>query len=1064
MTKRKQAMPPDMCAAKGGTPLSQINARGEILCEYDDAATPGVSTGQTPTGQTAPLAASDLNPDAIAKRLIEVGNIVSSAQQGIANGIQAGLTQPNVAGMTAQQAINEQLKQQLAPFAAAADQAQIAIQAQLAGALAGVGEGVMGNMPNQQAPGGQPQIINAPKNAGDGKGNAGFPDNPNLVRPGTWASLTDITFAQRQQFDAAGALGNPISITGTFGFDKTGPTDQWCEKGFTPVTVDGNKTLIACVKDAVLQGPAQNVAPPPATDSPVQKQADTTNPPAASSDCMKVEICNWPDSKATTTDCKYTLWQTKGGTCYILKATDKQRSSDDKQLATGEPSDSWLAAIVSGCGGSKSNSQSTSKPSSNSNSSSGIVSSCLGTPLPFIINQASIGQFLKDHGIDLDQALIDGVLSPLDIATNPLGALTKAAKFFPAAWLTQVFNAINLFAGLGGCLDAQSIQERLTLSVLELAKYISGDALNALSYPIKYDMDSRCPYLLPTAADAVSAYLANTIDQDKLQCLVTANANIWEQYQPLVYAARSKHSALDLASLNRRKVISDSEFQTRVRELGYLNSSDPGEILKLTELIPGPQDIVRFMVRDADNQDVVNTFQLDTGFEQNFDKQLREWAANQGVSELYMRYLWRAHWDIPSPTQLFEMYKRLRHSTEFNPEGKLQSDIQKALVQQDIAPYWIDRLLALSFNPLTRTDARRAYEIGSIDKSELWNSFIDGGYSDENATRLVEFTDKQLQLKFYRHPLVSQYAKGQVASSELEQALSFEGATADHIAAAKQRAGILARINSRKACTSSLKKQFFLGEVDQMDLTPKLTQLGIDDDIASQLSTAWVCERAARGKTVPARQLARLFREGIIDEAKFLKNLIGLGYTGDAAMDLIAEQQGLITADRAKQKEADLKKARVQAEQQAKQQAAAAKQAVKDMQAKNKDAAAAMRAADQAAKQAAANFAKQQAAAAKGLATINARRVKLRNIILDTATYISKATGEYLGDVLDKIQAYTTTAKASGIDPIAFAECGLHAAKIFTGSDDSEFFKNWTTCWQAPPVATEAETDQDGGG
>ncbi|GAH07018.1 unnamed protein product, partial [marine sediment metagenome] len=41
---------------------------------------------------------------------------------------------------------------------------------------------------------------------------------------------------------------------------------------------------------------------------------------------------------------------------------------------------------------------------------------------------------------------------------------------------------------------------------------------------------------------------------------------------------------------------------------------------------------------------------------------------------------------------------------------------------------------------LTRVDIRRMYKIGVITRAEVYESYLQHGYTDENAKRMTEFT------------------------------------------------------------------------------------------------------------------------------------------------------------------------------------------------------------------------------------------------------------------------------------------------------------------------------------
>jgi len=61
------------------------------------------------------------------------------------------------------------------------------------------------------------------------------------------------------------------------------------------------------------------------------------------------------------------------------------------------------------------------------------------------------------------------------------------------------------------------------------------------------------------------------------------------------------------------------------------------------------------------------------------------------------------------------------------------------LKQADYDKRWRQRLLAISYNPLTRVDLRRIYELGLIDDNELLARLMEVGYTKKDAELMVEF-------------------------------------------------------------------------------------------------------------------------------------------------------------------------------------------------------------------------------------------------------------------------------------------------------------------------------------
>jgi hypothetical protein len=300
------------------------------------------------------------------------------------------------------------------------------------------------------------------------------------------------------------------------------------------------------------------------------------------------------------------------------------------------------------------------------------------------------------------------------------------------------------------------------------------------------------------------------------------------------------------------------------------------------------------MVRDADDDDVAERYGTDAALDTKYGKQLQSWAKGQGITDKVMQYYWRSHWEIPSNTALFEMYHRLRPAkTGQGLTGGIsvsRDDIKDALVVNDVLPFWADRLMEISFKPLTRTDAQRAYFIDAIDENELKDSYLDLGYNNDNADRLVRFTNqlkgKRKQatggtekatsvLKYYKNFLLTDVE----ASARLRNGgLSEKAATEAMQIATKQRAN-----DSQLSCIKGVHskyKRFIYGD---NEARKDLIAIGVPIENIDKLVANWNCERGNKPKELSAAQVCKAYKQELIDEMEYLRRLQAIGYGRDEA-------------------------------------------------------------------------------------------------------------------------------------------------------------------------------------
>jgi len=167
---------------------------------------------------------------------------------------------------------------------------------------------------------------------------------------------------------------------------------------------------------------------------------------------------------------------------------------------------------------------------------------------------------------------------------------------------------------------------------------------------------------------------------------------------------------------------------------GPLNNYWFPAIKKLRYNMLGAPDYIRFAVRDVYNVAVRAANKLDQDFPEIVGAKLRM----LGYSPQDAKDAWAAHWELPSPTQVFEMLHR----------GKLPAGItvEQYLASADYAPAWRKALSDISYNPITRTDAKRMYKLRG-DFDELVRHFKDNGYNDADANDLAEFTRQDVNLE-----------------------------------------------------------------------------------------------------------------------------------------------------------------------------------------------------------------------------------------------------------------------------------------------------------------------------
>ena len=458
---------------------------------------------------------------------------------------------------------------------------------------------------------------------------------------------------------------------------------------------------------------------------------------------------------------------------------------------------------------------------------------------------------------------------------NALGTVISSAE-----------TLIKSLVGASGCNETAyypAMAERVVLGFL--AQWISPE-LKELSQLQEYYTHALCPRLFPDVEQATQAFLGGTISPEVFLSWIRINDHCPEPWEKVAQAIRTKLDPQELMALRLRKAIDEDGYKQRMRQLGYLSETDMDMAFSLSEQVPPVQELMRFMVRDVADEKVggiVQKFNLDADFDNKWRGRVKEWGKFQGITDEYAKDTWRAHWIIPGPTQLFEMYHRLRNDKDIKNKRVDEETVKTALQQQDILPFWIDRLLAVSFRPLTRIDIRRAFDIGSIDKEAVFDANIQLGYSDENAETLTKFAEDQRNARIPTRPPVRQWVAEAINRKECTSRLAADRYKAEAI----EKALDDAEARLRNSTPIKLYARFRIDRVEAMD---QLSELGIRDKTIDK----WLDSHLSNVDSHPA---IKKYERGIISEEDLRTALFNYGADAEKLQEILKESNHVIELD-----------------------------------------------------------------------------------------------------------------------------------------------------------------------
>lgn len=320
-------------------------------------------------------------------------------------------------------------------------------------------------------------------------------------------------------------------------------------------------------------------------------------------------------------------------------------------------------------------------------------------------------------------------------------------------------------------------------------------------------------------------------------------------------------------NMSYRELIDEGTLLINLQKQGYTDL----QISQLKEqymFYPAPTDFIRFAVREVFNESVVTKWGYDAGFPTEMEPHVKK----AGMSMDILRWYWRAHWELPSPSMGAEMLHR----------GELTADELTELLQlADYAPGYIEKMINISYSPYTRVDARRMFEAGVLDEAGLKRAYLDIGYDNEKADNLVEWVKIYVQgseKELSRSLILNAYEIGLIdrpVTLEYIQGLGYDEAESELIIAIEDNKREQKEI---EAALKLLRVQFSKSTISIEQFENKATDLGLS---TSKISSELVKAHQDKDKTIvlPSRaDLEKWLKGELITELQYTERMKEKGY------------------------------------------------------------------------------------------------------------------------------------------------------------------------------------------
>lgn len=392
----------------------------------------------------------------------------------------------------------------------------------------------------------------------------------------------------------------------------------------------------------------------------------------------------------------------------------------------------------------------------------------------------------------------------------------------------------------------------------------------------------------------IAALLARRSQRDykALEDLVRAEGYDEDQFRMMV-DARKEYPPVDVVmAAFWRGAITEQQRDDYLAALGF-DDAERKAIVTAMANIPNVSDVLRFLVRDVFIPEFVEAFGMDKEYPQDADV----WAAKLGIPHEVMQMHWRAHWELPSVSQGYEMFQRSKID---------ETALRRLLRAQGVEPYWRDPLIAISYQPLPRVQLRQMDSVGAITDAQLLRGYLDLGYSPEQAQMQFDFTKKynsRVRKKELadltdglKSRVVSAVMNATLTETEGTQLLKEIGYAEEEITAFLAEARLLRQEAISKKVADLIGKLYVEGHRTEAEARTALSEHGYVAGEIDLIIREWNLEKELKapsdaqlkGRDLSASNVITAFEEGAMTEPEAMAYLKTLRYDDREATVLLA--------------------------------------------------------------------------------------------------------------------------------------------------------------------------------
>lgn len=370
---------------------------------------------------------------------------------------------------------------------------------------------------------------------------------------------------------------------------------------------------------------------------------------------------------------------------------------------------------------------------------------------------------------------------------------------------------------------------------------------------------------------------------------------------------------------------SEAERDKALAHNGVWDTAQVKHRLELYKTIPEPNRLIDLAQRGTWSGDLIKRWNLGYGYPTYFEEFAKPAGQSYPIPNVsyqaaglgdfsWFQAEWYAHWALPPLQQIFEMRNKLRPG--FGPLGIPRDpsgvvldpkDIDYYFSVMDIAPFWKDKLTAISHPNIQHRHLAALYDAGVIFPSDVEEYLRDEGYWERDVIVLSKEITLKEEIAQTRKAgeeiarvAIEAYTLGIMSEAELSVNLyrqtlktvadlnrfdtlplltQEQESLKDPYTDAQIQAFKLKRlIETTKGTIDGIKKQFLSSMIDQQTARNLLTRAGATNQAVNDYIDAWVVEFHPKHKELETKELLDAAKWGYISVPQLIARLANLGW------------------------------------------------------------------------------------------------------------------------------------------------------------------------------------------